>query len=189
MLAVASQPGLALFPEPQRHSDSKSAAQSSRPCSHTPLVSPKKKTRQSQALFKQSFRRDRRKSLDLDERSTPPKKPRGDETPPLVPTAPPPYNHREMELANCKENCRRSVSPEQDAPADLSSVKRSSRSPSPGRRFLDIKAEPLQLLCNNRDRIERSERGDDSPGSRDKVAISHTNDISKTVTFGGKSPK
>lgn len=130
-----------------------------------------------------SFRRDRRKSIDLDERSTPPKKPRGDDTPPPVLSVPPPYNHRELEIANCKENCRRSVSPEQDVPADLSSVKRSSRSPSPGRRFLDIKAEPLQLLCNNRDRIERSERGDDSPGSRDKVGCDSQRNRKKINTF------
>lgn len=62
-------------------------------------------------------RRDRRRSVDHSEdRTTPPKKSRIEESPPNYQSA------NNVENSNGKENCReRSVTPEQDTPADLSS--------------------------------------------------------------------
>ncbi|KAK6618271.1 hypothetical protein RUM44_002722 [Polyplax serrata] len=133
------------------------------------------------ALAANRHSRNRRKSIEVSEdRTTPPKKSRTDESPPTA------HNNRDTtatgENSNSKENCReRSVTPEQDVPADLSSssVKANTRSRSqsqsppaqplpPSQRYNnDVKSEPLELLCNNRDPIN-NENSIDSTGSRDK---------------------
>ena len=67
----------------------------------------------------EEIRKSRRKSVEIsdDSRTTPPKKTRLDESPPTA------HNNRETsENSNGQENCRdRSITPEQDVPADLSS--------------------------------------------------------------------
>lgn len=127
------------------------------------------------ALAASRHSRDRRKSIDvLEDRTTPPKKSRIEESPPNS------YHNRDnVENSNCKENCRdRSATPEQDAPADLSSSsikanaksRSRSRSPSPpqSQRYNnDVKSEPLELLCNNRETVN-NDNSVDSTGSRDK---------------------
>ncbi|EEB13793.1 zinc finger protein and BTB domain-containing protein, putative [Pediculus humanus corporis] len=125
------------------------------------------------ALAANRHSKSRRKSVEIsdDSRTTPPKKTRLDESPPTA------HNNRETsENSNGQENCRdRSITPEQDVPADLSSssVKANTRSRSQSpigtqRYNNDVKSEPLELLCNNRDSSTNNENSVDSTGSRDK---------------------
>ncbi|KAL0268437.1 UNVERIFIED_CONTAM: hypothetical protein PYX00_010388 [Menopon gallinae] len=119
------------------------------------------------ALAASRHSRDRRRSVDHSEdRTTPPKKSRIEESPPSYQSA------NNVENSNGKENCReRSATPEQDTPADLSSssVKANarSRSSSPQQYKNDVKSEPLELMCNNREAVNNDNNSVDSTGSRD----------------------